>query len=134
MAQQAAQRPLNHSPLSQTKAPVAAWRVTVRQWLLVAVLAGAVVGSALAVVYSVFLYRLEFRDLQQARQQREQLDLEWSRLLIEQQTFGATTQIGGRAVMFLRMYSPPARQIVTLTAPGSTHVVAADASAPLSPP
>jgi hypothetical protein len=37
--------------------------------------------------------------------------------LIEQQTFGATTQIGSRAVIYLHMYSPPANQTLTLTLP-----------------
>ena len=35
-------------------------------------------------------------------------------LLIEQQTFGATAQIGSRAVTQLRMFSPPASQTVVI--------------------
>ena len=42
---------------------------------------------------------------------------EWGRLLIEQQTFGATAQIGTRAVTQLRMYSPPAAQTVVISLP-----------------
>jgi cell division protein FtsL len=76
-----------------------------------------VIGSALGSVYEVFLYRHEFGQLQVVRQDRQSLDEEWGRLLIEQQTFGATAQIGGRAVMSLRMYSPPPAQTVVLTSP-----------------
>lgn len=88
-----------------------------KQWLLPVGLALLIVSSALAVVYEVFLYRHEFRELQTVRQEREALDADWGRLLIEQQTFGATAQIGGRAVMSLRMYAPPPSQTVVVTAP-----------------
>jgi cell division protein FtsL len=86
--------------------------------LTIALIAG-LLASALGVAYQVFLYREGFQRLQQAYKARERLDVEWGKLLIEQQTFGATTQIGGRAVMTLRMYSPPPNQTVTLTLPES---------------
>lgn len=85
--------------------------------LLIALLLLGLVGSAVGVAYQVFLYRETFQGLQKVRKERERIDVEWRRLLIEQQTFGATTQIGGRAVMSLRMYSPPPAQTVTLTLP-----------------
>lgn len=90
---------------------------SMKAWLFPFVLVALIVSSALAVVYEVFLYRHEFKALQVVRQEREELDVEWGRLLIEQQTFGATAQIGGRAVMSLRMYSPPPSQTVVLTTP-----------------
>jgi len=95
-----------------TPAPHSFWSL-----LLIFALAGGVLGSAMGVAYQVFLYRQTFLELQQARKDREKLDIEWGRLLIEQQAFGATTQIGGRAVMSLRMYAPPAKQIVILSSP-----------------
>ena len=75
----------------------------------------SVVGSAMLLAHQVFMYRQDFRALQQVQQARKQLDMEWGQLLIEQQTFGATPQIGSRAVMTLRMYSPPPAQTVILT-------------------
>ncbi|RYY79708.1 MAG: cell division protein FtsL [Moraxellaceae bacterium] len=90
---------------------------SIKAWVLPIVLILLIVGSAMAVVQQVFMYRQEFRALQQVRAERENLDVEWSRLLIEQQTFGATAQIGSRAVMTLRMYSPPPSQTVVLTTP-----------------
>lgn len=80
-------------------------------------LAFFLVGTAMAVAHQVFLYREEFKQLQEVRQQREKLDVEWGQLLIEQQTFGSTSQIGSRAVVSLRMYSPPPSQTVVLTTP-----------------
>jgi cell division protein FtsL len=90
---------------------------SLKTWVLPIFLMLFIVGSAMAVVQQVFLYRQEFRDLQEVRAAREDLDVEWGRLLIEQQTFGATAQIGSRAVMTLRMYSPPPSQTVVLTTP-----------------
>jgi cell division protein FtsL len=87
--------------------------------LVVFALAAGIVASALGVAYQVFLYRETFQVLQTEHKQREQLDVEWGRLLIEQQTFGATTQIGGRAVMALRMYSPPPDQTVIVAQPAA---------------
>ncbi len=86
-------------------------------WLLILTLVGGIVASAMGVTYQVFLYRETFQQLQKSRHAREKLDIEWGRLLIEQQAFGATTQIGGRAVMTLRMYAPPATQTVILSSP-----------------
>ncbi len=88
-----------------------------QRWILPLLLLAAIVGSALEVVHAVYLYREDFAVLQQLRRERERLDVEWSRLLIEQQTFGATTQIGGRAVMRLHMYSPPPGQTMTVNVP-----------------
>lgn len=97
--------------------PVVTARGSFWSLLLMFALAGTVLASAMGVTYQVFLYRETFQELQQARKAREKLDIEWGRLLIEQQAFGATTQIGGRAVMSLRMYAPPAVQTVILRSP-----------------
>ena len=73
--------------------------------------------SAFMVVLQVFSYRHDFRDLNAYMREREDINAEWGRLLIEQQTFGATAQIGTRAVTQLRMYSPPATQTVVISLP-----------------
>lgn len=91
------------------------WRDAFVALLPVFLLVGGVIGSAMAVTYGVFEYRIQFKQLQQYKKQRDALNLEWGQLLIEQQTFGATTQIGGRAVLALHMYSPPASDTVTLS-------------------
>ena len=75
--------------------------------------------SAFMVVLQVFSYRHDFRDLNSYMREREDINAEWGRLLIEQQTFGATAQIGTRAVTQLRMYSPPATQTVVISLPAT---------------
>ena len=51
--------------------------------------------SAIMVVFQVFEYRQDYRKLSTFMRERDDLNAEWGRLLIEQQTFGATAQIGG---------------------------------------
>ena len=73
--------------------------------------------SAIMVVFQVFEYRHDYRELSSFMRERDDLNAEWGRLLIEQQTSGATAQIGTRAVTQSRMYSPPAAQTVVIALP-----------------
>lgn len=93
------------------------FRIALFDALIVSVLVAGIIGSALSVAFQVHETRQKFKLWQKSKQVRDQLDVEWGRLLIEQQTFGATTQIGSRAVIYLHMYSPPANQTLTLTMP-----------------
>ena len=77
----------------------------------------AILISAFMVVLQVFAYRHDFRELNTHMREREDINAEWGRLLIEQQTFGATAQIGTRAVTQLRMYSPPTAQTAVISLP-----------------
>lgn len=86
-----------------------------------AVLLILVLLSAVMVVFQVFEYRQNYRELSGYYRERDDLNAEWGRLLIEQQTFGATAQIGTRAVTQLRMYSPPATQTVVISLPMKTE-------------
>jgi len=71
----------------------------------------------ISAVFVVFQYRQDNRKLSTYLRERDDLNAEWGRLLIEQQTFGATAQIGTRAVTQLRMYSPPVSQSVVISLP-----------------
>ncbi|RQL68800.1 cell division protein FtsL [Acinetobacter pittii] len=81
------------------------------------VLVALVFISAMMVVFQVFEYRHDYRELSSYMRERDDLNAEWGRLLIEQQTFGATAQIGTRAVTQLRMFSPPAAETVVISLP-----------------
>jgi|GEM_PF-1822605 len=104
-------------PQTPKAATVGGYQPMITFWdaLIVSLLVAGIIGSALSVAYEVHLSRQQFKVLQKSRQTRDQLDVEWGRLLIEQQTFGATSQIGSRAVIYLHMFSPPAAQTLTLT-------------------
>ncbi len=81
------------------------------------VLVALVFISAMMVVFQVFEYRHDYRELSSYMRERDDLNAEWGRLLIEQQTFGATAQIGTRAVTQLRMFSPPAAETAVISLP-----------------
>lgn len=80
------------------------------RWLLTLL----ILLTGIAVVFQVHGYRKSFTESQRLRVERKKLDTEWHKLLIEQQTFGATTQIGGRAVVSMGMYSPKHSDIITV--------------------
>lgn len=113
------QKPTIQKPAMQKSAvkKASSFRSAIFDALLVSILVAGVIGSALSVAFQVNATRDEFKVLQKSKQVRDQLDVEWGRLLIEQQTFGATSQIGSRAVIYLHMFSPPADQMMTLEMP-----------------
>lgn len=92
-------------------------RLRLRKSITYAILLLMVFVSAIFVVFQVFEYRQDYRKLSTYMRERDDLNAEWGRLLIEQQTFGATAQIGTRAVTQLRMYSPPINQTVVISLP-----------------
>lgn len=90
-----------------------------KQWLLYALLLLSILLSAMMVVFQVFEYRHDYREMNSLQREKDDLNADWGRLLIEQQTFGATAQIGSRAVTTLRMYSPPLQQTVVIQLPNT---------------
>ena len=52
------------------------------------------VGSAISVAFSVHHYRLAMQELQQLREQRNAIDIEWGQLLLEQHSWGAYGRVG----------------------------------------
>ena len=95
-------------------------KIGLKKVVVYAVLVALVFVSAMMVVFQVFEYRHDYRDLSAYIREKDDLNAAWGRLLIEQQTFGATAQIGSRAVTQLRMFSPPAAQTVVISLPMTT--------------
>ena len=92
-------------------------KIGLKKVVVYAVLVALVFVSAMMVVFQVFEYRHDYRDWSGYMREKDHLNAEWGRLLIEQQTFGATAQIGSRAVTQLRMFSPPVAQTVVISLP-----------------
>lgn len=92
-------------------------KIGFKRFVAYAILVLLIFVSAMMVVFQVFEYRNDFRQLNSFMREKDDINAEWGRLLIEQQTFGATAQIGTRAVTQLRMYSPPANQTVVISLP-----------------
>lgn len=87
----------------------------IKKALVFVFLLALVLISAFMVVFQVYNYRQDYADYNDVLREKENLNAEWGRLLIEKETFGATAQIGTRAVTQLRMYSPPAAQTIVIS-------------------
>jgi cell division protein FtsL len=74
--------------------------------LIMALLILLVFASALAVVYARHTNRKEFAELQQLRQHRDALNVEWGRLELEQSTWATHARIEQTAHRRLDMVMP----------------------------
>tara|TARA_R110001583_G_scaffold173287_1_gene327218 strand:+ start:60343 stop:60633 length:291 start_codon:yes stop_codon:yes gene_type:complete len=74
----------------------------------------AVIISAVGVVYSKHLGRIEFVALQKSEQRRDHLNEEWGRLLLEQSTWASPARIEQQAELRLEMIAPTADMTVVI--------------------
>ena len=82
-----------------------AWR------LVVAVLWVAVLGSSLGVIYAKQEARSRFNELQKLTQARDDLDIEWGQLQLEQSTWATHGRVERVARDELRMIIPQASDL-----------------------
>jgi len=75
------------------------------------VMVTAIVISAMAVIYSKHQSRVEFVALQKLERERDHLNEEWERLLIEQSTYSRPDHIEKRAKIDLKMAVPSTQQM-----------------------
>lgn len=78
----------------------------------IALLAVAVFVSALAKVYVVHLNRTAFTELQQLGEARDEMDIEWGRLQIEQAAWSTHARIEEVATERLGMRTPDPGRVV----------------------
>jgi len=83
------------------------------KWLLVAM----VIISALSLVYSRHQNRQLFSTLHQLRAERDALDIEWGRLLLEEGAWSQHQRVENTARQRLGMDLPPAERIVLVRLP-----------------
>ena len=74
-------------------------------WLSVLLIAGSM-ASAIGVIYVKYLTRLLFLDLQGLRAQREEVDVEWDNLRLEQAALTTNALVERRARRQLEMHLP----------------------------
>jgi cell division protein FtsL len=74
----------------------------------------AVIITAVGVVYSKHLGRIEFVALQKAEQRRDHLNEEWGRLLLEQSTWASPARIEQQAELRLEMVAPTGDMTVVI--------------------
>lgn len=82
--------------------------------LILGALLVAVVASAIAVVQSTHLTRQAHSELRELERQRDQLQVEWSRLLLERGTLASHDRIKELAVNRLQMGTPDAANLLVV--------------------
>jgi cell division protein FtsL len=81
-------------------------------WRLSIVLLGlALLGSSLGVVYSKQEARNRFNDLQRLTRERDELDIEWGQLQLEQSTWATNGRVESVARDDLHMVIPQATDL-----------------------
>ncbi len=83
--------------------------------LAILVMVFAVISTAIAVIYTKHSGRVEFVALQKLEQQRDRLDEEWGRLLLEQSTWAGQGRVERQAYVRLNMIVPTANMTVVIT-------------------
>lgn len=79
------------------------------------VLLVCVVSAGLSVVLTTHQNRFAFSELQELKDQANELDTEWGQLLIEQSTFGVEGRIEQKAMEQLDMQLPELSEIVMVS-------------------
>ena len=85
--------------------------------LIVMALAGLCFAGALGVVYSKHLSRQRYIELSQIQSLIDELDIEWSRLQIEESTFSRHGLIEKVATQRLDMVFPESNSVVVISQP-----------------
>jgi cell division protein FtsL len=80
--------------------------------VLVVLLVVGLVGSAVGVAFSVHHARLRVQELQRLDEEKNNLDVEWGQLLLEQHAWGAYGRIGKLGGEQLQMVPPPPQGVV----------------------
>jgi cell division protein FtsL len=75
-------------------------------------LALAVVATSVAVVYAKHQSRMLFVELQELERERDQMDVEWGQLQLEQSTLTTHGKVEEAARDNLQMVIPPAEAVV----------------------
>jgi cell division protein FtsL len=78
------------------------------------VVVALVIVSSVGVIYSKHMNRNEFIQLQKLERQRDLLNEEWGRLLLEQSTWGSPSRVEQQAKSRLDMVVPKAESTVVI--------------------
>jgi len=85
-----------------------------RTYALIALLAVAVMASAIASVYAKHESRRQFTELQALRTERDRMEVEWGKLQIEQSTWSTYGRVEQLAREQMKMHVPPPDQVSLL--------------------
>lgn len=85
-----------------------------QQWMTIILLWAAILVSAVSSVYGRHEARRLFHDLQQLNKQRDELDIQWGRLQIEQSTWATHGRIEKIARDDLGMMTPDSDDLMVV--------------------
>jgi len=86
-----------------------------RSWFFVATVALLVVLSAISVIYSTYQTRKLVAEFQQLQNMRNDMEVEWGQLLLEQSTWGSFNRVERLASKRLKMIVPEPNKIVMVS-------------------
>ncbi len=86
-----------------------------RFWVLLFLLLAGIAGTALGVVLTTFNSRHLLNQLQKLEQERNQLQVEWGQLLLEQSSLVSQGKVEDTAISQLDMEVPSMEHVVVLT-------------------
>jgi len=86
-----------------------------RSWFFVAAVALLVVLSAISVIYSTYQTRKLVAEFQQLQNMRNDMEVEWGQLLLEQSTWGSFNRVERLASKQLKMIVPEPNKIVMVS-------------------
>lgn len=89
--------------------------LTTRAWLFVSIAGVLVVLSAVSVSYSAYQTRRLVGEFQQLQNLRNEMEVEWGQLLLEQSTWGSFNRVEQLASKRLKMIVPEPNQIVMVS-------------------
>ena len=83
--------------------------------LILVILMSLTMCSGLAVVLKEHQNRTTFNELQELKDQRNELEVKWGQLLIEQSTFGVEGRVEQKAIKELQMQLPTLAEIIMVS-------------------
>lgn len=98
--------------------------------ILILLLVCAILWAGVRVVEQIYQYREDYKQLQTMKQEYKEMQIEYQRLLIEQQTFSATPKIASRAINELKMYYPKNQDKLILPLVPSRYQIEIDSTLP----
>ena len=91
------------------------WQVRPRQWVSLILLLAITTSSATGVIYTTHKYRYLLNELQQLERQRNELQVEWGQLLLEQSSLVSQGRIENLAIAELGMTIPVTENVVVVS-------------------
>ena len=104
---------INSRSVSRAEQPVFDWAALFSpNMLLICFLLSCVLASGVSVIYVTFKNRNLLNELQQLKNERNSLQVQWGQLLIEQSTFSLEGRIERKAIDELQMQVPEFSELV----------------------